>query len=120
VGGITITGHHTLTDGQTVSFPGTWTATTGTDGTGSLSLATVSSGAPLDPDGYTLSIDGAVRDTLNGVDQVTFPALAAGNHTVGLSLVATNCHVQAQNPRLVRIVPGEAASETFEVVCSGR
>jgi hypothetical protein len=119
VGGITITGTHTLTDGQTASFPGTWTATTGTDGTGSLSIVTASSGAPLDPDGYTLSLDGAVRDTLNGTDQVTFPALAPGNHTIGLSLVASNCHVQAQNPRLVRVVPGEMASETFEVVCSG-
>src|SRR3954451_14160035 len=118
VGGITITGTHTL-NGQTASFPGTWTATTGTDGTGSLNLATVSSGAPLDPDGYTLSMDGAVRDTLNGTDQVTFPALAPGNHTFGLSLVASNCHVQGQNPRLVTIVPGQAASETFEVVCSG-
>src|SRR4051794_24774463 len=119
VGGITITGRHTLTDGQTVAYPGTWTATTGTDGTGSLSIATVSSGAPLDPDGYTLSLDGAGRDTLNGSDQVTFPALAPGNHTIGLSLVATNCHVQGQNPRLVRIVAGQATSETFEVVCSG-
>ena len=119
VGGITITGRHTLTDGQTGSIPGTWSATTGTDGTGSLSIVTASSGSPLDPDGYTLSMDGAVRDTLTGMDQVTFPALAPGNHTIGLSLVASNCHVQAQNPRLVRIVPGEAASETFEVVCSG-
>jgi hypothetical protein len=117
VGGITITGRHTLA-GQTASFPGTWSATTGTDGTGSLSIATASSGAPLDPDGYTLSMDGAVRDTLGGVDQVTFPALAPGNHTIGLSLVASNCHVQGQNPRLVSIVPGQAASETFEVICS--
>ncbi|HEX6405783.1 MAG TPA: hypothetical protein VFZ90_01215 [Gemmatimonadales bacterium] len=119
VGGITITGRHTLTDGQTASFPGTWSATTGTDGTGSLSIATASSGAPLDPDGYTLSMDGAVRDTLGGVDQVIYPALAPGNHTIGLSLVASNCHVQGQNPRLVSIVPGQAASETFEVICSG-
>ncbi|MFL5460051.1 MAG: hypothetical protein ACJ8A6_03725 [Gemmatimonadales bacterium] len=119
VGGITITGTHTLTNGQTASFPGTWTATTGTDGTGSLRIVTASSGAPLDPDGYTLSLDGAVRDTLNGTDQVTFPALAPGDHTVGLSLVASNCHVQAQNPRLVKIVSGQTASETFEVVCSG-
>src|SRR6185436_16306849 len=78
VGGITITGRHTLTDGQTASFAGTWSATTGTDGTGSLSIATASSGAPLDPDGYTLSMDGAVRDTLTGIDQVNFPALAPG------------------------------------------
>jgi hypothetical protein len=118
VGGITITGRHTLA-GQTASFPGTWSATTGTDGTGSLSIATASSGTPLDPDGYTLSMDGAVRDTLGGVEQISFPALAPGNHTIGLSLVATNCHVQGQNPRLVRIVPGQAASETFEVICSG-
>ena len=118
VGGITITGRHTLA-GQTASFPGTWSATTGTDGTGSLSIATASSGAPLDPDGYTLSMDGAVRDTLTGIDQVNFPALAPGGHTIGLSLVASNCHVQGQNPRLVRIVPGKAASETFEVACSG-
>ncbi len=118
VGG-NINGRHTLTDGQTVTFPGSWSATTGTEGTGSLSLATVSTGSPLDPDGYTLSLDGAVRDTLTGTDQVTFPALAPGTHTIGLSLVATNCHVQAQNPRLVRVVAGETASETFEVVCSG-
>ncbi len=118
VAGETITGRHTLTDGQTVAFTGNWSATTGTEGTGSLTVATATSGSPLDPDGYTLSLDGAVRDTLSGTDQVTFSALAPGNHTIGLSLVATNCHVQAQNPRLIRVVPGETALETFEVVCS--
>jgi len=119
VAGETITGRHTLTDGQTVAFTGNWSATTGTDGTGSLSVATATSGSPLDPDGYTLSLDDAVRDTLSGTDQVTLSRLAPGNHTIGLSLVASNCHLQGQNTRVVRVVPGETASETFEVVCSG-
>jgi len=118
VAGENITGRHTL-NGQTVTFPGSWSATTGTDGTGSLSVATATSGSPLDPDGYTLSLDDAVRDTLSGTDQVTLSRLAPGNHTIGLSLVASNCHLQGQNTRVVRVVPGETASETFEVVCSG-
>src|SRR5215204_559094 len=91
VAGENITGRHTLTDGETVTFPGSWSATTGTDGTGSLSVAAATSGSPLDPDGYTLSLDDAVRDTLSGTDQITLSALAPGNHTIGLSLVASNC-----------------------------
>jgi hypothetical protein len=119
VAGGTITGRHTLTDGQTVAFPGDWNATTATAGTGGLTVSASTSGSPLDPDGYTLSIDGAVWDTLGGNDQVTFSAVAPGNHTVGLSLVASSCHVQGQNPRLVTIKMGETVSETFEVVCGG-
>jgi hypothetical protein len=50
--------------------------------------------------------------------QVALAALAAGNHTVGLSLVASNCHLQGDNPRVVAVAAGETATETFEVVCS--
>jgi len=115
--GETITGRHDLT-GQSGSFSGDWTATTGAAGTGSLTVTTSSSGPSLDPDGYTLSLDAAVRDTLAPSDQVTFERLAPGNHTLGLSLVASNCQVQGDNPRLVVISSGESAAATFEVVCS--
>ena len=100
--GETIGGRHTLTDG-TNTFSGDWSA---------------ASGSSLDPDGYTLLIDGVGRGTLTGNNPVTTSGLAPGNHSVGLSGVADNCEVQGDNPRLVTVSSGATASEGFNIVCS--
>jgi hypothetical protein len=114
--GETITGRHTLTDGSS-SFSGDWTATTGSIGSGSLTVTVLASGSNLDPDGYTLVIDGASRGPI-GVNPVTISGLAPGNHSVGLTGVAANCEVQNENPRLVAVSEGATASTSFNVVCT--
>src|SRR5205085_12128033 len=64
--------------------------------TGSLTVTTSTSGSDLDPDGYTVTVEGAGSQpipTNSGGSGVTFSGLAAGSHSVALSGVASNCSV---------------------------
>ena len=91
--------------------------TTGPD-SGSLTATVSTPGPSVDPDGYTLVVDGAESGALNGTSPVTVPGLATGNHAVGLTGVADNCQVQGDNPRLVSISSGVTASVAFVVTCT--
>src|SRR5213079_3232255 len=61
--------------------------------TGSLSVTTATSGASgdLDPDGYTVTLDGATSRAIGDNGTTTFSGLAPGSHTVVLSGMAANC-----------------------------
>ncbi len=87
-------------------------------GSGSLTATVSTPGPSVDPDGYTLVVDGAESGALNGTSPVTVPGLATGNHAVGLTGVADNCQVQGDNPRLVLISSGVTASVAFVVTCT--
>src|SRR6266568_7266205 len=70
---------------------GTWLATglvlkaaTNTTTTGNLTATTNTTGSNLDPDGYTVTVDGTISQTIPINGSVTFNNLAAGNHTVAL------------------------------------
>src|SRR2546426_1687659 len=47
----------------------------------------------------------------------TFPDVAAGDHSVGLSGIASNCSVSGANPQTVTVSSNSTASTTFEVSC---
>src|SRR2546428_6332181 len=73
--------------------------------TGDLRVTTTTGGAGTDPNGYMVSVDGVTKSiTVNG--SVTYNGLTAGNHSAGLSDVASNCVVSAQNPRTVAVSAG--------------
>src|SRR2546428_11290776 len=79
--------------------------------TGDLRVTTTTGGAGTDPNGYTVSVDGVTKSiTVNG--SVTYNGLTAGNHSAGLSDVASNCVVSAQNPRTVAVSAGEKTPTT--------
>jgi hypothetical protein len=87
--------------------------------TGTLTVTTSTTGSDLDPDGYTVTVDGtnsqAIGDNSNGV---TFPGLSAASHTVELTGVASNCTVSGTNPRNVTVVAGSGGSTAFAVTCA--
>ena len=85
--------------------------------TGTLQIATSTSGTELDPDGYTLTVDDAESGAIGSASSRTIAEVEAGAHQVGLSGVAPNCEVQGQNPRAVSVVAGETTNERFTVVC---
>ena len=88
-------------------------------GTGSLTVTTATSGATgdLDPDGYTVSVDGgAASQPIPDNGSVTFTG-PAGDHTVALSGLAANCAVSGANPRTVTVPSGGTATTTFSVSC---
>src|SRR2546425_834454 len=89
---------------------------------GSIAVAAVTSGTHLDPDGYTIEVDGILR-TLAINETTVFDGVRAGPHSVTLDGVATNCSVAGDNPRTVMSIAGGDARDTvrttFQVSCVG-
>src|SRR6184192_3953899 len=107
----------TVPSGGTVSttFSVTCAATGG--GTGSLTVITSTTGSNLDPDGYTITIDGSFSQPIGTNASVTFTG-PSGDHTLALSGVASNCSVSGANPRTVTVPSGGTTTTTFSVSCA--
>src|SRR5213079_2065576 len=86
-------------------------------GTGSLTVTTSTTGSNLDPDGYTITIDGSFSQPIATNGSVTFTG-PSGDHTLALSGVAGNCTVGGANPRTVTVPSGGTATTTFSVSCA--
>src|SRR2546421_3101562 len=96
------------------------TATTNFDvgcaSVGSLVVGTNTTGVDLDPDGYTVSVDGTNESAAtNG--SVTFTGLATGTHSVALSGAAQNC-TSGANPQSGSVTAGGMTSVTFSLSCA--
>ena len=81
-------------------------------------VATTSSGADVDVDGYTLSIDAAQPQFIAGNATMTVEGLRKGVHVVLLGGLASNCAVEGTNPLSIEVdvvkTPPRAA---FSVRC---
>ena len=97
----------------TLAFQLTCSATTG-----SLALTASTSGPSPDPDGYSITLDGADRGTLAASGAVTLDGLIPGTHTIGLSGVAANCQVEGENPRIAAVTAGASATVAFAITCA--
>ena len=85
--------------------------------TGSLKIASATSGPSPDPDGYTITLDGRASQALEVSSEVIFDRISLGSHSVGLSGVADNCQVQGTNPRKVVLGAGNVVAVAFVVTC---
>ena len=85
-------------------------------GSGSLTVTTNTTGSNLDPDGYTVTIDGTNSQPIATNGSVTFTA-PAGANPVALSGVAANCTVNGANPQTVTVPAGGTATTTFAMTC---
>src|SRR5438128_12492657 len=106
-----------LTDGSTLAV----------DVNTTLALPDISSTGSIDPDGYTVWVDGSTSQAVatNGV--VTFSGLAGGDHEVALYGIAPNCAVDdvllstgstpQTNPRGVSLISGVGGSANFSLAC---
>src|SRR5207245_4187733 len=103
-----------VTAGQTASIAFSVTCTAIPPTTGDLTVTTNTSGSDLDPDGYTVTVDQAASQPIATTSgSATFPGLPAGNHSVLLSGVASNCTVTGANPRTVNVVAGSGGGPAF-------
>ena len=85
--------------------------------TGSLEVIAATTGLNLDPDGYTITLDGAASQAVPTNGSVTFPGLSIGDHSVEISGLAANCAVSdGQTTRTVDVVGGPNQT-TFAVSC---
>ena len=85
---------------------------------GTLEVVATTTGINLDPDGYTLSVDGGTPRSLpsNGADTVA--SLSIGTHTITLAGVASNCLLGGENPRTVEIAVSGVTSLQYHIACS--
>src|SRR2546425_5198395 len=88
--------------------------------TGNLTVTTSTGGSNLDPDGYTVTVDGTTSQPIatNNPTGITFTGLAAGSHSVALSGVAANCTVTSANPQTVTVPSGGTVTAAFTVNCT--
>ena len=86
--------------------------------TGTIQVTIASTGAPADPNGYQLLLDGAANQTVANSATLTLPTIAPGAHTVGLDGVAADCQVQGDNPLSVTVVAGQTATASLSVTCA--
>src|SRR6266545_5083089 len=109
----------TVQSGATAAVPFSVSCAPTQSGTGRLTVKTSTTGSNLDPDGYTVTIDGTVSQPIatNGSVTVTVPT---GANPVPLSGVAANCTVSGANPRTVSVAAGGTGTTTFSVTCSAQ
>ena len=98
-----------------VIFAARWAVNAG--GTG-LVVHTTTSGAMLDPDGYSVNVDDTVDTSIGLNDYATLPSPGLGSHQVELTGVAANCVVLGWNPRLIKLAYGQDTL-SLDVECSG-
>ena len=91
-----------------------------TAGTASIRVTTATTGLGLDPDGYTVSVDGAPEQALADGGTLTVAGLSAGDHIVSLSGVAANCAVNGANPLTTSVAASSTAAVVFAVGCVAR
>src|SRR5436190_15496733 len=89
--------------------------------TGTIEIKAATSGADVDPDGYTVQVDGGTTAALAVSGTTRFEGLSAGSHTVTLAGAATNCPIAPDNPRTVNVTTGAVTRDTartkFQVTC---
>jgi len=88
------------------------------DNTGTIETTSVTSGAPPDPDGYTLTLDGDPGRPLGTNATLTLSGLAVGGHQLRLLGIDPHCTVAGSDRRDVTVTPGGVARTTFEIACT--
>lgn len=86
--------------------------------TGRIEVTTSTSGANLDPDGFTLTMDGEQSQSIGLNGWATFSSVAAGAHDVELVGVSAHCTVEGDNPRSVTVPADGVTSTVFEITCA--
>ena len=101
-----------LTDATSTAFDITAAPAT----TGDLIVTTTTTGSNL-PTGYTVAVDDRPTQAIGANDHVTFSTLAAGDHSVTLVGVPSNCTVNEANPQKVSVPAGGTGHADFTISC---
>src|SRR5438067_1527417 len=107
----------TVNTGPPVSVAFTIDCPTVPPPTGDLTVTAATTGQDLDPDGYTVTVDGGQSRSLGVNASTTYSGLTAASHTVALTGLAGNCTVSGQNPRTVSVATS-GTTTTFTITCA--
>jgi len=84
---------------------------------GSLHVISQPLGLGTDSSGFSVILDGTQVGTLGRADTLIIPSLTAGQHTVALADLSTNCLAQGALQRTVNVVPAATQTEAYLVDC---
>jgi hypothetical protein len=84
---------------------------------GHIHITTATTGFDLDVNGYLVRVDSAPDQPLGTNASVTVAGVAAGEHTVRLGDVASNCSVDGANPRTVTVAGSATTEVLFAITC---
>jgi hypothetical protein len=90
-----------------------------TTGNLTVTAATTGAAADLDPDGYTVTVNGGNTRTIPVNGSTTYTEVPPGSYSVALNGVAGNCAVSGANPRTVTVTAGGTTGTNFAVSCTG-
>ena len=107
----------TMASGQVTPVAFTISCTAPPPGSGSVQITTATLGTSLDPDGYTVSLDGGNPQGIGTNGSLTIGSVSPGSHSVQLIGEAPNCTVSGDNPRAVTIGSGQNATIQFAIIC---
>jgi hypothetical protein len=79
-------------------------------------VTTVTMTGTPDPDGYTVTLDGANAQTLSGNGSVVYP-VTAGSHTVVISGRAGNCSLSGSNTQTLTVPASLGATVSYPITC---
>ncbi len=89
--------------------------------TGAIFATITTTGVELDPDGYTIQLDGGAPRPLAINATTAFDGLAGGDHSLTIAGASGNCTIAGQNPRTVPVTTGgtarDTARTTFQITC---
>jgi hypothetical protein len=88
--------------------------------TGALTIHTATTGDGQDPDGYSASIDGGSGRRLTPTGSLTVSGLPPGDHVVEVADVITNCRLEGEPSRTVRVEAGATVDLALSFICVGR
>ncbi|HYR17821.1 MAG TPA: PKD domain-containing protein, partial [Mycobacterium sp.] len=75
-------------------------------------------GSSLDPDGYTVAVDGGPGQPIGINSSITFTNVSAGSHIVTLWNVAANCTVSSPDPQTATVPSGGTVTVSFSASCA--
>ena len=102
-----------------VVFSGCGDETVDPPAMGRIEVTVATSGADLDPDGYTIALDSAAQApmSING-GRTTFSDVPPGQHTISISDLTANCTVSGQTSVKVTVVSRATVQVAFVVTCA--
>src|SRR5437879_4723481 len=85
---------------------------------GDVRRSVATTGADLDPDGYSVVLGGGAGIAVAVNDSRMIPGLSAGSHSALLNGLVANCTLGGANPRDIEVGSHETTQVTFAVACA--
>lgn len=86
---------------------------------GSVELTITTEGENLDPDGYVVTLNGRVAETVGINSSLTWRGVGAGDRSVRVDGIAPDCVLSGPNPHPI-VVEAERVAVSLEITCEAR